>query len=63
MPAERRGTVTDDIAGYIERIQGTSEWKADKTGNIHMPIGSVNLFFFGYSTFISDFLSIDAFFC
>ncbi|KAE9409245.1 50S ribosomal protein L1 [Gymnopus androsaceus JB14] len=42
MPAERRGTVTDDIAGYIERIQGTSEWKADKTGNIHMPIGSMH---------------------
>ncbi|KAJ3731855.1 ribosomal protein L1-like protein [Lentinula guzmanii] len=42
MPSERRGTVTDDIAGYIERIQGTSEWKADKTGNIHMPIGSMH---------------------
>ncbi|KIK70480.1 hypothetical protein GYMLUDRAFT_32503 [Collybiopsis luxurians FD-317 M1] len=42
MPSERRGTVTDDIAGYLERIQGTSEWKADKTGNIHMPIGSMH---------------------
>ncbi|KAF8079066.1 ribosomal protein L1-like protein [Lyophyllum atratum] len=38
MPSERRGTVTDDIAGYIQRIRGTSEWRADKTGNIHMPI-------------------------
>ncbi|KAK1218496.1 hypothetical protein PQX77_018822 [Marasmius sp. AFHP31] len=43
MPSERRGTVTDDIAGYLERIQGTSEWKADKKGNIHMPIASVSL--------------------
>ncbi|KAF9075039.1 ribosomal protein L1-like protein [Rhodocollybia butyracea] len=42
MPAERRGTVTDDIAGYMRRIQGTNEWKADKTGNIHMPIGSMH---------------------
>ncbi|KAJ8076475.1 hypothetical protein PM082_000898 [Marasmius tenuissimus] len=42
MPSERRGTVTDDIAGYLERIQGTSEWKADKKGNIHMPIASMH---------------------
>ncbi|KAF5366934.1 hypothetical protein D9757_010840 [Collybiopsis confluens] len=41
MPSERRGTVTDDISGYLQRIQGTSEWKADKTGSIHMPIGSM----------------------
>ncbi|KAF8665507.1 hypothetical protein AX16_000522 [Volvariella volvacea WC 439] len=38
MPSERRGTVTDDIAGYIQRIQGTSEWRADKSGNIRVPI-------------------------
>ncbi|KAL0577278.1 hypothetical protein V5O48_004706 [Marasmius crinis-equi] len=42
MPSERRGTVTDDIAGYIQRIQGTNEWKADKKGNIHMPIASMH---------------------
>ncbi|THV06573.1 ribosomal protein L1 [Dendrothele bispora CBS 962.96] len=42
MPSERRGTVTDDIAGYMGRIQGTSEWRADKQGNIHMPIGTVS---------------------
>jgi large subunit ribosomal protein L1 len=41
MPSERRGTVTDDIAGYIQRMKGTSEWRADKTGNIHMPIAMV----------------------
>jgi large subunit ribosomal protein L1 len=44
MPSERRGTVTDDIKGYIERLKGTSEWKADKTGNIHMPIAQVRAF-------------------
>jgi len=38
MPSERRGTVTDDIAGYLQRIQGTSEWRADRAGNIRTPI-------------------------
>ncbi|TFK77520.1 ribosomal protein L1 [Pluteus cervinus] len=38
MPSERRGTVTDDIAGYIQRIQGSSEWRADKNGSIRLPI-------------------------
>ncbi|KAJ3571558.1 hypothetical protein NP233_g3677 [Leucocoprinus birnbaumii] len=38
MPSERRGTVTDDFAGYLERIRGTSEWRADKAGNIRTPI-------------------------
>ncbi|KAG6874416.1 hypothetical protein C0995_015152 [Termitomyces sp. Mi166 len=42
MPSERRGTVTDDIAGYLQRIRGTSEWRADKTGNIHMPIAMMH---------------------
>jgi len=42
MPSERRGTVTDDIAGYIQRMKGTSEWRADKTGNIHMPIAMMH---------------------
>lgn len=41
MPSERRGTVTDDVAGYLQRIRGTSEWRADKTGNIRMPIAMV----------------------
>lgn len=41
MPSERRGTVTDDIPGYIRRIQGSSEWKADRTGNIRLPVALV----------------------
>ena len=40
-PSERRGTVTDDIAGYIKKLAGTSEWRADKAGNIRAPIGMV----------------------
>ncbi|KAG6851368.1 hypothetical protein H0H93_005766 [Arthromyces matolae] len=43
MPSERRGTVTDDIAGYLQRIHGTSEWRADKTGNIHQPIARASI--------------------
>ncbi|KAF8624209.1 hypothetical protein AX15_005975 [Amanita polypyramis BW_CC] len=42
MPSERRGTVTEDIAGYIQRIQGTSEWRADKSGNIRVPIAKLH---------------------
>ncbi len=41
MPSERRGTVTDDIAGYIQRLYGTSEWRADKSGSIHTAIAKV----------------------
>jgi len=46
MPSERRGTVTDDIATYIRRLQGTNEWKADKTGTIRSPVAKVG----SYST-------------
>ncbi|KAJ3487121.1 hypothetical protein NLI96_g3757 [Meripilus lineatus] len=38
MPSERRGTVTEDIAAYIRRLKGTSEWKGDK---LHYPIEDV----------------------
>ncbi|KAF8506838.1 ribosomal protein L1 [Russula emetica] len=42
MPSERRGTVTDDIAGYIRRLQGTTEWKGDKDGTIRTPIAKLH---------------------
>ncbi|TFK56511.1 ribosomal protein L1 [Heliocybe sulcata] len=41
MPSERRGTVTDDIVGYLRRIQGSDEWKGDKTGTIRAPIAKL----------------------
>jgi large subunit ribosomal protein L1 len=44
MPSERRGTVTEDIGGYIQRLRGTSEWRADRTGNIRAPIAIVHFF-------------------
>lgn len=42
MPTVRRGTVTDDIAGYIEQLQSTTEWRADKNGTIRAPIAKVS---------------------
>ncbi|KAH7915707.1 ribosomal protein L1 [Hygrophoropsis aurantiaca] len=42
MPSERRGTVTDDIAGYIRRLSGTTEWRGDKSGTIRMPIAKMH---------------------
>ncbi|KAI0715087.1 ribosomal protein L1 [Earliella scabrosa] len=42
MPSERRGTVTDDISGYIRRLKGTSEWKGDKEGTIRQPIAKMH---------------------
>jgi large subunit ribosomal protein L1 len=41
MPSERRGTVTEDMAGFMKRLQGTEEWKGDKIGTIRMPIAKV----------------------
>ncbi|KAF9486378.1 ribosomal protein L1 [Pholiota conissans] len=41
MPSERRGTVTEDIVGYIERLRGTSEWRADRKGSIRAPIATM----------------------
>ncbi|OBZ68574.1 50S ribosomal protein L1 [Grifola frondosa] len=42
MPSERRGTVTDDIVGYIRKLKGTSEWKGDKAGTIRTPIAKMH---------------------
>ncbi|KAH9004166.1 ribosomal protein L1-like protein [Lactarius hatsudake] len=36
------GTVTEDVAGYIRRLQGTTEWKGDKTGTIRTPIAKLD---------------------
>ena len=44
MPSERRGTVTEDIAAYIRRLKGTSEWKGDKSGTIRAPVAKVRLY-------------------
>ncbi|KAI5124138.1 hypothetical protein M0805_000949 [Coniferiporia weirii] len=42
MPSERRGTVTEDIAGYLRRISGSSEWRGDKAGTIRSAIAKMN---------------------
>jgi large subunit ribosomal protein L1 len=51
MPSERRGTVTDDIPGYISRLQGTSEWRGDKDGTVRAAIAKVRSPHISYSGF------------
>jgi ribosomal protein L1 len=41
MPSDRRGTVTEDFAGYMRRLNSSEEWKGDKRGTIRMPIAKV----------------------
>ena len=41
MPSERRGTVLEDVGGFIRRLQGSAEWKGDKAGTIRLPIARV----------------------
>lgn len=43
MPSERRGTVTDNIVGFIKKLKGTSEWRGDKAGTIRTPIAKASL--------------------
>lgn len=43
MPNPRTGTVTDDTAKAVKEFKaGRVEFKIDKAGNVHIPIGKVN---------------------
>ncbi|KAL5495029.1 hypothetical protein ACEPAI_491 [Sanghuangporus weigelae] len=42
MPSERRGTVTEDIVGYLRRISGSSEWRGDKAGTIRSAVAKMH---------------------
>jgi large subunit ribosomal protein L1 len=48
MPSERRGTVTNDIKGFMRRLQGSSEWRGDKAGTVRTPIGKVKHHFHSF---------------
>jgi large subunit ribosomal protein L1 len=43
-PNKRNGTVTNNIAAAVKDIKGATrvEYRADKSGVVHMPIGKVN---------------------
>ncbi|MDX1952706.1 MAG: 50S ribosomal protein L1 [Verrucomicrobiota bacterium] len=43
MPNPKTGTVTDDTAKAVKEVKaGRVEFKVDKAGNIHVPVGKIN---------------------
>jgi large subunit ribosomal protein L1 len=43
MPNPKSGTVTFDVARGVREVKaGKSEFRVDKTGNVHVPIGKVS---------------------
>lgn len=43
MPNPKTGTVTDDVAKAVQEVKaGRVEFKIDKAGNVHVPVGKVN---------------------
>lgn len=43
MPSPKAGTVTNDLVTSVEEVKkGKIEYKLDKTGNIHVPVGKVS---------------------
>ena len=44
MPNPKTGTVTPDIAGAVSALKkGRTEFRADKTGVVHIPVGKVSM--------------------
>jgi large subunit ribosomal protein L1 len=43
-PNKRNGTVTNNIGNAVKEIKAATrvEYRADKAGNVHVPIGKVN---------------------
>lgn len=41
MPTARRGTVLEDVVGYIKASYGSSQWRGDKDGYIRLVVGRV----------------------
>lgn len=43
MPNPKTGTVTDDVAKAVKEVKaGRVEFKIDKAGNVHVPVGKAN---------------------
>jgi len=44
MPNPKTGTVTNDLAAALNELRkGRTEYRADKTGIIHLPVGKVSM--------------------
>ncbi len=44
MPNPKTGTVTPDIAGAVAELKkGRTEYRADKGGVVHIPVGKVSM--------------------
>jgi large subunit ribosomal protein L1 len=56
MPNPKSGTVTPDVAKAVSEVKGGRvEYRTDKTGNIHVPIGKVS---FGKDALINNFRAV-----
>lgn len=56
MPNPKTGTVTFDVAKAVRELkQGKVEFKVDKAGNVHVPIGKVS---FGFEKLYANFKTI-----
>ncbi len=56
MPNPKTGTVTFDVAKAVRELkQGKVEFKVDKAGNVHVPIGKVS---FGFDKLYTNFKTI-----
>lgn len=56
MPNPKTGTVTFDVAKAVKELkQGKVEFKIDKAGNVHVPIGKVS---FGFDKLYANFKAI-----
>ncbi|KAG8903120.1 mitochondrial 54S ribosomal protein mrpl1 [Tulasnella sp. 403] len=42
MPAEKRGTVTNNVIAAVQQAQGTMNWRSDKLGVIRAPVARVS---------------------